>query len=144
MQWKPTTTPLHEVCWLRVPLAGAATLSMRGERGVAAQVGAIWRVGSASLFPLILDGYNTAFVAAVPRAQFELWLPMGVARKPSACAELCCVRARDRVCMPHAACESRPRAGLRDGRRPCVCVRVVFMICRWPPLEQGVRHCVWY
>ena len=64
---------------------GVANLSMRGERWFAAQVGASWRAGAAILFPIILDGYEAAFVAAAARAQSvsELWLPTGVARKPS-------------------------------------------------------------
>ena len=120
------------MCWSRVPRAGLATLSMSGERRVAAQGGAGWRAGAAILFPSTLDGFDSAFVAAVARAQSELWLPMGVARKLSACAELCCVRARDRVCMPHTACESPLRALVIHGRRPRVCVRVVLPSL-WPP-----------
>ena len=63
---------------------GSQTLSMRGERWFAAQVGASWRAGAAIHFPLVLDGYISDFVAAAARAQSELWLPSGVARKPSA------------------------------------------------------------
>ena len=96
------------------------------------------------IFPLVLDGFDSVFVAAAALAQFELWLPMGVARKPSALSELCCVRARASVCVPHVACESRPRAGVRDGRRPRWCVRIVLSSFGRHPLEEAVRHCVWY
>ena len=118
IQWTTTTTPPLEVRWSRVPRARVANLSMRGERWFVAQVGASWRAAAAILFPLVLDGYIADFVAAVARAQSELWLPTGVASKASACAELCCVWARDCVCRPHDACESRLRACVRHGRRP--------------------------
>ena len=122
-----------QVRWTREPPAGVANLSMRGERRCAAQGGAIWCAAAAIIFPSLLDGFDGAFDAAVAPAQLELWLPLGVARDSSARPELCCERVRDRVCMPHAACESRLRARASDGRRPRVCLRVVFMICGWPP-----------
>ena len=63
---------------------GATALTTRGEGEVAAQGGAGWRAASAMIFPLIMEGFDSVFVAAAALAQFELWLPMGVARKPSA------------------------------------------------------------
>ena len=90
---------------------------MRGERRFAAQGGAIWCAAAAIIFPSLLDGFDAAFDAAVAPAQSELWLPLGVARDPSARPELCCERAHDRVCVPHAACESPLRARESDGRR---------------------------
>ena len=106
--------------------------------------GASWRAGASISYPSSLDGCVAAFVAAVAHAQVELWLPAGVAQQTSACAELCCVRERASVCMPHDACESRLRAGVTDGRRPRWCVRIVFANFGRHPLEEDVRHCVWY
>ena len=135
----------HSRCAGRVCRARVSqTLSMRGERWFAAQVGASWRAGAAILFPIILDGYEAAFVAAAARAQSELWLPPGVARIPSACAEQCCVRARASVCMPHDACESRLRELVRHGRILRSCVRIMLSSFGRHPLEEAVRHCVWY
>ena len=48
--------------------------------------------------------------------------------------------ARDLVCVPHAPCESPLRARVIDGRRPGVCLRVVFPIFSRHPLEEGGRH----
>ena len=111
---------------------------------VAAHGGAIWHAAAAIIYPSCQDGWETAFVAAVAPAQGELWLQSGVVRKPSACAEQCCVRERARLGMPATVLESQLPALAAHSRRVCWRARLLFRYLAVHPREQGVRHCVWY
>ena len=113
-------------------------------RLVAELGGAIWRAAAAIIYPSCQDGWETAFVAAVAPAQGELWLQSGVVRKPSACAEQCCVRERARLGVPATVLESQLPALAAHSRRVCWRARLLFRYLAVHPREQGVRHCVWY
>ena len=104
--------------WCETPNGGCNPLA-KSEGRVAAHGGEVWRADAAITYPSCQDGWEAVFGSALAPAQFELWLPSGVARNASACSELWEQRARDRVCMPHAACESPLRALVTHGRRPC-------------------------
>ena len=113
--------------------------------GLVAELGgAIWRAAAAIIYPSCQDGWETAFVAAVAPAQGELWLQSGVVRKPSACAEQCCVRERARLGVPATVLESQLPALAAHSRRVCWRERLLFRYLAVHPREQGVRHCVWY
>ena len=104
---------------------------------VAAHGGAIWHAAAAIIYPSCQDGWETAFVAAVAPAQGELWLQSGVVRKPSACAEQCCVRERARLGVPATVLESQLPALSRDSRRVRWRARFVVSIFSCAPPRAG-------